>query len=370
LQQLENHWFPQPSRQIGIKEPQKENMIGAQLLRDFLEATDIALVNTFFNAGCTYIGPSSRSRIDYIGIASGMLKNVVTCGTLTKASARLQTINTTGLRDHLILQTTLWFQVGQAQKNIAQQPWNIEALTRMTANGTGRAQLLEEIEKKAEKKLHQWNYVRSQAKTPDLLYLMLVQVLKDGAESMRKNKKSATHSESIKARHDLLTEKAYLRQQRYEYPTQFNYLCEEIRKHDKICKTFVAAQHAERIESLTEALIEAKQTNRARQEHRFAHLLAAQARGPRKRRYNLAPSFKPSTFEHLDRLELTGQLGGLNAFSYDLTEDFQGCQDDAITPPTPNKQHMETAKEWLDEIKLYLGKAPKGKTAPQTQRTT
>jgi hypothetical protein len=109
---------------------------------------------------------------------------------------------------------------------------------------------------------------------------MLVQILKDGAESMRKkNIKAQTHNASIEKRKDLLLERAYLREQRFEHPLEYEHISQEIHKHDKICKNFVAANTAERIENLTEALIEAKNTNIARQEHRIAHLLAAQARG-------------------------------------------------------------------------------------------
>jgi hypothetical protein len=58
---------------------------------------------------------------------------------------------------------------------------------------------------------------------------------------------------------------------------------------------------------------------------------------------------------------MKGQQGGLDAFSFDLATDFQGCQEDAPEPPTTNKQHHEQAKEWLHEIKTYLGKAPKAR---------
>jgi hypothetical protein len=94
LQFLEGHWLPTPSRQVGAKEPQKETHPASKTLREFLEHHDIALINTFFEAGRTFCGPTSQSRIDYIGIPTTQLKNTANCGTLTKASARLQRINT------------------------------------------------------------------------------------------------------------------------------------------------------------------------------------------------------------------------------------------------------------------------------------
>jgi hypothetical protein len=166
----------------------------------------------------------------------------------------------------------------------------------MTSKGTQRAQLLQQLELTASSKLQQWNYVRNRAHTPDLLYLMLVQILKDGSELMRKTYKHQTHKQHIEARKDLLMIRADLRQERFERPADIAEISQQIKQHDKICKRFVAANWAERTHHLTEALIEAKAQNRSRQEHQLAHQLAAQSRGPKKRRYNLAP---PSNPRHL-----------------------------------------------------------------------
>jgi hypothetical protein len=83
----------------------------------------------------------------------------------------------------------------------------------------------------------------------------------------------------------------------------------------------------------------------------MANLIAGKSRGPRRRRYNLAPAFRPSVDEHLQRLQLQGSQGGLLANQCDITSDFQACQDS--DPPSPWTPDIGFA---VDELTAQLRK--------------
>jgi hypothetical protein len=235
----------------------------------------------------------------------------------------------------------------------------------MVSTGLGKAALVEDIETIAESKIQQWDQMRAKAKTPDLMYLFFMQMLKDGSQSMRQKWMPKEHLAADASRRELLAQRASLRLSRdTASEDEEKAITTQIKKHDEVCRTFIKACREERLEELTTQLWDAKKNNRSREEHRIAALIAAQSRGPRKRKYNLAPTFKPTAHQHLDKLEQPGQQGGLDAFSFDLATDFQECQEAASSPPDLKNEHYEKAKEIIWHMKRYLSKAPKGKAAP------
>jgi hypothetical protein len=81
----------------------------------------------------------------------------------------------------------------------------------MATTGLGRAALVEEIEEKATEKRMQWDLMRAAAKTPDVLYLFAVQLIKDGSQSMKKEFKHNAHLQAVNSRLALLKDRTALR---------------------------------------------------------------------------------------------------------------------------------------------------------------
>ena len=67
---------------------------------------------------------------------------------------------------------------------------------------------LEKIEKLAKARLEEWDKLRFNAKTPDLLYLFLIKMLKECSSSMQQQYTSKTHRDAISTRRSLLKERS------------------------------------------------------------------------------------------------------------------------------------------------------------------
>ena len=80
------------------------------------------------------------------------------------------------------------------------------------------------------------------------------------------------------------------------------------------------------------------------EEHRVTYLITGLFRGPRKRKHNTTPNFRPSTHQHHERLTEPGNKRGINTFPFNLDANFQEYQDSTPHAPLIQNEHYEEAK--------------------------
>ena len=96
------------SKAVGMCQPDIEGS-AACLFRNILERLSMCMINTCFNAGCTYHGAHSQTRIDFLCLPYNMLNDVTFCGTVKRVAAKLQVVNVHGIRDHIPLIVKMQF---------------------------------------------------------------------------------------------------------------------------------------------------------------------------------------------------------------------------------------------------------------------
>ena len=131
-------------------------------IKPTLQAHDLVLANTYFDAGATYYGISSKvmKRIDYLVCPRSMVQNIEECFVSMNKGRRLQHIRCAAPKDHFPIYTTFWhtFEYKAKTKTLS---YNKEACNAVLLYGTGRPQFVAKVEERLAQhrnKFEEWEY--------------------------------------------------------------------------------------------------------------------------------------------------------------------------------------------------------------------
>ena len=97
---------------------------------------------------------------------------------------------------------------------------------------------------------------------------------------------------------------------------------------------------------------------------RLGHQLAAQCKGPRRRRYNVGACFLPRRAEIVQHFQQDGASGGLDAVPINFDEYRQTYLEALPRAPMFAYDHLDIAREDFEKLIEVISKSPRRRAAP------
>ena len=332
-------WAPSVTDLVGNFQRGREGLAHTKL-RAIFEQFELAYYNSFFDAGSTYWHwDGANNRIDLLAGPLAALDKVSHCGVSKKQGRLLQYIeDVTKLRDHLplitVVEQTPACAASLSLPDMVKWDWN-SIMQSWQAPGVKRNTFVEKVESTLEA-LKPDLHKAYEHGTPDHHW----QLLGDAVLEVAKNHFTVEVSESEKARRllsarrvECIKERALLRQSSIESLGKFaNVPPEELSQQERQdlhlasarlkaatnkCRAMNRLQHVLLRDLTVSNLIEAWNDRHMSECWRHGRYLAAQSRGPKKRRYGLATTCRPTAEEYETFFAAHSSQGGMSAIPQD-----------------------------------------------------
>ena len=375
------------SSAVGGETPEMENFNGA-CIRQFCEDQYLCLANTFWKCGHTYWGmsPTARSRIDYIALPVSLLRNISNCSVWHRTGAKLQIISANTPRDHRPVVVDVEHRLQYTSEHSSTRALDRDAIMAAVVYGDRREEFLERVESRCKQQKQQWDEVTGRV-FPDAAWQLLSSTVSECAHEVfalshaRYSRPDDTR-QAIRDRRDARLALQDVRTQPRKiipppslhsrswrvYLSQCLQLWRAVAKLERVsksCHLLCRRDNKRYQQQVVHELQEAWRRRDLATVWKLGRKLGGRSAGPKKRKYNVPNSTRPSSEQWATHLKQTGPLGGCSADVVDwdgLLYDRLHCATD--TRVVSNFMQMDALSD-LRELRWQLRDCKTRRSVPE-----